>query len=767
MAEDAACKVSDGNTCGVEVKLERDLGMWEVLMIGLGPTLGSTIFLLVGFGVEIAGPGLVLVLIMNFMVVIFTAVTFAELSSAFPDTGGGYLWVKEGLPQPFGFLAGWLSWFGHCIVTSFYVLGFGKGIFWILDPSGTIYPNSDIIIKALAVVVCIVFIYINYRGTKETGRSGIYITVVLLAIIITFIIAGLYYLSQGLGDGNVGDIVTNPTPNGSASIFIAMGFTFIIYEGFEIIAQCGEECKDPLKNVPRATWLCILISTFIFVLVAAVCVGVLDWTLIDSNFLTSTDPVTGELLTLNGADVVAQAAGRTFPGGMILIGVGVILGTLAAVNSTLFSSSRVSFAMGRDKALPKSFGKLHKKTHTPHVAIIMSGIIIIVMTLVLPIEEIAASASIMFLMLFFLVNFSVISLRIKRPDIKRHYLMPYFPLIPIVGIISLFVLAASLWEEFQTAWFIAIAWISVGLAIYYFYGGKKEIESMSEEEVEKKGFVEILTEKPKDKKYKILVPVVREDQKPLVEFAALVGRVEDADINVITVIELPPGTPLGSLRYKDTAPYIKLVDRLKKASERELVKSRGTVMISHAASVAIQDTIKEDDVNLLVLGWKGIGGEGRILGTTIDKLIQGAECDVVVMKTGGLAKSVKKILVVSTPEWHASYATGYAVLIAKRDESEITIFSASQTDENMAREQDYAKKLSDLCHTHDIPHEIKVIKASSIENAIITESNNYDLVVLGAGHEWEHQAFAFGSLQDSLAKKIHKPILMVRKIKKN
>lgn len=756
---------SEGNTHGVEVKLERDLGMWEVLMIGLGPTLGSTIFLLVGFGIEIAGPGLVLVLIMNFIVVIFTAVTFAELSSAFPDTGGGYLWVKEGLPQPFGFLAGWMSWFGHCIVTSFYVLGFGKGIFWILDPTGEIYPGSDIIVKALAVVVCLVFIYINYRGTKETGRSGIYITMVLLAIIITFIIAGLYYISQGLGDGNVGAVVSDPTPNGSASIFIAMGFTFIIYEGFEIIAQCGEECKDPLKNVPRATWLCILISTLIFILVAAVCVGVLDWNIIDSNFLTTTDSTTGDLTSINGADVVAQAAGRSLPGGMILIGVGVILGTLAAVNSTLFSSSRVSFAMGRDEVLPKSFGKLHKKTHTPHVAIIMSGVIIIAMTILLPIEEIAASASIMFLMLFFLVNFSVISLRIKRPDIKRHYVMPYFPLIPIVGIISLFILAASLWEEFQTAWFIAIAWISVGLAIYYFYGGKKEIESMSRDEVEKKGFVKTLREKPEDKKYKILVPVVREEQKPLVEFAALVGRVEDADINVITVMELPSGTPLNSQRFKDTAPYIKLVEKLKKASERELVKSRGTVMISHAASEAIQNTIKEENVNLLILGWRGIGGEGKILGTTIDKLIQGAECDAVVMKTTGLNKSVKKILVVSTPEWHSSYATGYAVLIAKRDESEITIFSASQTDENLAEEENYAKKLSDLCHTHDIPHEIKVIKTESIENAIIAESNNYDLVVLGAGQEWEHQAFAFGSIQDRLAKNINKPILMVRKIK--
>ena len=127
--------------------------------------------------------------------------------------------------------------------------------------------------------------------------------------------------------------------------------------------------------------------------------------------------------------------------------------------------------------------------------------------------------------------------------------MPYFPFIPIIGIITLFVLAASLWEEFQTAWFIAIAWISIGLIIYYFYGGKKEIESMSKAEVEKKGFVETLKEKPQDKKYKILVPVVREDQKPLVEFAALVGRVEDAECRLPDTA-VGPG-PRGRTRLAD------------------------------------------------------------------------------------------------------------------------------------------------------------------------------------------------------------------------
>jgi len=740
----------------VKVKLKRDLGLWEILMIGLGPTLGSTIFLLVGFGLEIAGPGLVLVLVLNFIVIIFTATAYAELSSAFPDTGGGYLWVREGLPPPFGFLAGWMSWFGHCIVTSFYVLGFGKGILWILEAYDKIPADfdGDLIVKALAVCVCLVFIVVNFRGTKETGRSGIIITIILLSIIITFIIAGTLYISQGLGDSNIGEIVTAPIPNGMSSILVAMGFTFIIYEGFEIISQCGEECKDPLKNVPRATWLCIIISTIIFILVVVVCLGVVDWTTIG----------TGQGL-IRGEDVVAEAAGLTLPGGIVIIGIGVILGTLAAVNSTLFSSSRVSFAMGRDNTLPKSFGKLHKKRHTPHVAIIMSGIIIIMMTLLLPIEEIAASASIMFLLLFLFVNLSVMTLRYKRPDIKRHYLMPLFPVIPIIGIITLLVLAIALWEEYQVAWFIALAWILVGLIIYYFYGGKKAIETI-EPESDKKSLIESLRDKPEGKDYKILVPVSSEDQKPLVEFAALVARVEDADLHVVTVRETPRSIAPSSLKYKDMARYIKLVDKVKKASGRELIKARGSVLVSHAASEAILDTIKEEKINLLVLGWQGRTGEGRILGTTIDKLVQGADCDAVVLKTAGLEKKLKKILVVSTPEWHVSYATGYAILYAKRDDAEITIFSASTSKEAKVKEEAYADKLAEICHTHDVVHTKKVIETKSILNAIITEAKNYDLVVMGASDEWVHKRFAFGHLQDRVAHSVDKPILMVRKVKK-
>src|SRR5207302_1505988 len=180
----------------VEVKFRRDLGLLDITMIGLGPTIGTTIFLLVGPGFAITGPSLVLAFGLNFVVTMFTAMAYMELGSAFPETGGGYLWIRRSMRDPWGFLGGWMSWFGHCIVASFYIYGFGLGI-----------------------------------------------------------------------------VVALKTLLNVPSLAGAMGFTFIVFEAYEIIAQTGEEARNPEKNIPRAHFLVIGFSTLIFVLVAFVAIG--------------------------------------------------------------------------------------------------------------------------------------------------------------------------------------------------------------------------------------------------------------------------------------------------------------------------------------------------------------------------------------------------------------------------------------------------------------------------------------------------------------
>ena len=119
-----------------EVTLSRDLGLFDITMIGVGAMIGAGIFVLTGVAAGKAGPALVLAFLLNGIVTSFTAMAYAELGSAFPEAGGGYLWVKEGLGGANGFLSGWMSWFAHAVAGSLYALGFGHFAFVLMDRAG-------------------------------------------------------------------------------------------------------------------------------------------------------------------------------------------------------------------------------------------------------------------------------------------------------------------------------------------------------------------------------------------------------------------------------------------------------------------------------------------------------------------------------------------------------------------------------------------------------------------------------------------------------
>src|SRR2546427_6344019 len=165
----------------VEVRFRRDLGLLEITMIGLGPTIGTTIFLLVGPGLLMVGPALLAVFLLNFGVTLFTAMGYIELGAAFPETGGGYLWVKTAMRGPYGFIGGWISWFGHCIVGAFYTVSFGYfAVYFMKQPGGPLAgvdPGTEAPpIKAMSLLLLVVFVPVNYRGARAPGRARLFIT---------------------------------------------------------------------------------------------------------------------------------------------------------------------------------------------------------------------------------------------------------------------------------------------------------------------------------------------------------------------------------------------------------------------------------------------------------------------------------------------------------------------------------------------------------------------------------------------------------------
>ena len=741
----------------VEVRFRRDLRLLDVVMIGLGPTIGTTIFLLPGPGVVIAGPALLLVLVLTAGITLFTAMAYVELSSTHPETGGGYLWVKQASNEAIGFLGGWMSWFGHCIVCSFYVFSFGYGVVWFAESHGLLAGWTsgaiDLLSRGMSLGVLAAFLFVNYRGTRTTGRSSSAVAILLLAIVGAFIVFGLLTGSRStalpfrnffIGDGAAGAAKT---------VLLGMGFTFIIFEGYEVIAQTAEETRDPGRTIARATWITLGISTAIFVLVVLAAL----W----SNW-SSIEPLVGDTSKLGDPSAVrwiADAAALSFPAlGLEVIVVGVILGSLAAVNSMVFSSSRVSFAMGRDRSMPRVFGTLHPKNRTPHVAVLSSGLVIGLMVAFLPIEHIAASADIMFLVLFALVNASLIVLRRRATGPASGFRTPLFPVVPLLGVGMNALLAGLLFLVFPEAWFMGIGWIALGFGIHYLWAKRERI-------VEVVRAVEAALPLP-EAKYQILVPLEDVADTSLLRFASVVGRVEDGAVTVLNVVEVPPTLPIDAI---DSLYLVEI--RLGLTRAARIVKDAGVdahskVVVARRASGAILDAAKEGETDLLVMGWRGARRGGRILGTNVDKLVQHAPCDVVVFKTAGLKETIKKILVFNAPAWHVSYATGYAILLAKQHGATVTIYTAATTDEEMEKERVYSARLAQMCRTHGVPHEEKFAMVRNTVDAVVEEAGGYDLLAVGASDEWVKLEHAFGSVQDDIARRAPSPVLMVRKVRK-
>ncbi|HKJ88313.1 MAG TPA: amino acid permease, partial [Gammaproteobacteria bacterium] len=407
---------------------------------------------------------------------------------------GGYLWVKEGLPGPNAFLAGWMSWFAHAVAGSLYALGFGSYLGLVFKEFGvTLFGlTGGQLEKPFAIVIALMFIAINFKGVSETGLAGNIVTVAKVLILMLFIGSGLWAMAHAPSSW---DKFTPFTPRGLGGVVEAMGLTYVAFEGYEIIAQAGEEVKNPKRNIPRAVFWSLAIVIPVYLLVGITAVGATH---------TGTAQASWQWLGEHKELGLAEAARQFMPLGTTLLLVGGILSTMSALNATTFSSTRVSFAMGRDRNLPDFFSKVHEGTRTPYLALLASGGLILFMAVAIPIEDVAAATDVMFLLLFLQVNVAIITIRRKYGDkLDYGFLIPFFPVLPIVAIVLMLGIAAYMFRFSPTAWFFVGGWIAVGLGIYYGYARKREREKRVTPVVLREEAPSVVGEE----RYRVLVPV--------------------------------------------------------------------------------------------------------------------------------------------------------------------------------------------------------------------------------------------------------------------
>ncbi|MFQ6082415.1 MAG: amino acid permease [Candidatus Aminicenantia bacterium] len=734
------------NTFEVRTTLSRDMGLLSATLIGVGAMIGAGIFVLTGMAAGAAGPGLILAFILNGIVTLCTAMAYAELGSSFHDAGGGYLWVKEGLPQPNGFLSGWISWFAHMVACSVYSLGFGAYFAHVIKESQISIPglNPSQLIKLLSVTIILIFSYVNFRGASETGLAGGIITGFKIIILGLFIAFGL---SKIIGKPASLEHFSPFLPNGFSGIFIAMGLTFIAFEGYEIIAQCSEEVKNPKKNIPRAIFYSLAIVVPIYLLVAFVAIGA----------ISGEGVPTWQYLGFKKEVAIVEAARQLMPYGAFILLIGGLFSTVSALNATIYSSSRVSFAMGRDYNLPKLFGNIHKKRKTPHWAILISTLFISGMALLLPIEDVASAADIMFLLLFLLVNIALINLRRTRPDLDRGFKVPFFPYVPIVGIIMILFLAIYMFNYSPIAWYVTGGWIISGILVYYFYSKEKEKEELGSEVV----FAEKEIAK---KEYKILVSISRiEEIQPLMRLATNLAGAKDGEIMALSVVQIPNQTPISQgNRFVGERKKI-----LKKAYEFTNEIPISTIArMSHNISTAIIDTVEEYKTNITILGWKGYSETRfKILGETIDNVMRKCPSDILVFRFRALNK-IHRIFVPTAGGPHAVLAIELARDIALSEMSRIvigTVWDPRKGEEYREKQREWIEKTIEEVDFKGIPLERKIITSKSISRGLIEESNKSDLTIIGATNIPIWKRLFFGSIPMTVAKHSKSNIIMVRK----
>lgn len=734
----------------VSSELSRELSLFHITMMGIGMMIGAGVFLGIGNSIYLAGPGgVILTFALNGIIAIMTAMSYAELSSAIPRAGGAYNFARVGFGRGTSFLAGWMEWFASSIAGSIYALTFSIYVLRYFEQLGLLpwmQGYSYLITKIVAALVALFFLYINYRGASETGKIGALFTLGQTVFLIVIGVIGIIVAVKDPGRlGNFKPFL----PHGWSKLLITMGFTYVAFEGFEVIAQAGDETIDPKRNLPKAMLYSVFIVTVTYILVAFAAI---------ISVKAGSPGVDGAVWEWIGSfkeKGFGEAVSRLLPMGNILLTLAVIFASTSALNATVYSATRASYALGRDRMLPAFFSKISKTRNTPWVALIFTGIIIIIVAVFLPTMDVASSASIMFLFLFFMVNICVIKIRRNMGDeLEYGFIMPLFPLFPVIAIISQAVLAVWLINMSWIAWVIAPLWILSGIAVYHFYSKSHAV--MTEDEI----FVFEEEKVKAENKYRIMVSVANPDNAlNLVRTAYRIVKAKNADVELLHMVPVPDQVPLTDAEKYMSEGKEGMVEAMLYLAPIFPVST--TLRYCRNIARGIVSAVREKKINMLIIGWQGFKKTNEFkLGSIIDSIIERAPCDVAILKNCG-HKEFKRILVPLAGGPNGALSLEIASIIAHRDGGEVTALTVA-TEKSKLDLKNFINEHQNRLFISPDKIYTKTVESHNVIKAILEESEDYDLVVIGCTQQALLYQFVKSSIPEKIAQKCKKPVIMVK-----
>jgi APA family basic amino acid/polyamine antiporter len=734
-------------------KTVRTMGMFGAIGVGVGAIVGGGILALAGVAFATTGPSAILAFALNGFIAIITALSFAELSSSFPESGGTYVFSKKVLSIRAAFSVGWVVWFASIVAAVLYALGAGHFISIALGPLASQLPGnygSWITTESIVVVIAVVSIII-YSGSliRKPGGGGEVANIGKLTAFAILIVAGLWALPKE----SLASIKTDYTPFlafGTLGLIQAMGYTFIAFQGFDLIAAVAGEVKSPEKTIPKAMIISLLIATAIYlpilfiITVAGTKLGV-----------SITD------LSIDNPESIIAITARTFLGkfGFWLVVAAAILSMLSALYANILAASRIAQSMARDRTLPRFLGSLYEKRGTPANAILATSVIVVATLLVIPdIGSAGAAASLIFLITFALAQWITILARTRRRDVAKTFRIPLFPYLPIFGIAACVGLAIFQGIVVPSAGLIALFWLAIGGVLYLIlFARSARIYDASSE-----GFDPELV-RLRGRTPLVLVPIANPtNAAPMVAVAKTLAPPAIGKVLLLSVVSTDEEWNYD----RNKGLVVNAQDVL-----REAISASVDIGLSPEALITIAKRPWPEIIRVA----ETYRCESLLVGLTrftekkteknLEKLINSVNSDVVILRAPHEWQifDAKKILVpVGGRGSHGELLARVLGSISRSGSPEITYLRVLPENSDWRKVDRARNELFQFAADQAVQGniKIKVEKANDIAEQIISHVTESDLVILGIQSLGRHRR-SFGDLTLRIAKETSCPILMI------
>src|SRR3954451_18898488 len=439
---------------------KRSFGTFQLMMFGVGATVGTGIFFVLQEAVPDSGPAVIVSFLVAGLGAGLSALCYAEVASAIPVSGSTYSYAYHALGELVAMVI------AACVLLEYGVSSAAVAVGWsgyfneLLDnlfgvslPDAISYSpipyedNTTGFINLPAVVLVMMCMVLLIRGASESARVNTVMVLIKLGVLLMFVVIGMTAWNA--------DHFGGFWDKGASGVSAAAGTIFFSFIGLDAVSTAGEEVRDPQRALPRAIMGALAVVVTVYVLVAIAGLAAQP----AAEFGTPEQQDAGLAVILE--NVTGSELAPT------LLAAGAVVSIFSVTLVTLYGQTRILFAMGRDGMLPERFSEVSSRTLTPTFNTVVVAVVVAVIGGFVPADYLWDTVSIGTLVAFIVVAVGVIVLRRTQPDLERPFRVPLFPLTPVLTVaVCLYILSGLA----GVTWLIFGAWLALVLAFYLMWG---------------------------------------------------------------------------------------------------------------------------------------------------------------------------------------------------------------------------------------------------------------------------------------------------------